>query len=99
MRVRLLSFIVLAVVASVLASVSIVAAQGTGSEPCSNNSANRTRSEGSYSPPRYFVPPTLEDFKLSLRFAFARYLSLSGLPTRTLDFPIAADLPARRRSL
>jgi hypothetical protein len=45
------------------------------------------------------VPPTIADFKLSFRFAFARYLSLSWLPTRTLDFSSPADLPARRRSL
>jgi hypothetical protein len=97
--VTLLSFIVLAVMASVFASVSPAAAQGTGSDPSATGSAIRARSEGSYSPPRYFVPSTIGGFKLSLRFAFARTLALSGLPARTPDFSIPADLPARRRSL
>ena len=97
--VTLVSFIVLAVIASVLVSVAPAAAQGTGADPSATGSAVRARSEGSYSPPRYAVPPALEAFKLGLRFAFARYLSLSGLPNRGLDFPVAADLPARRRSL
>jgi hypothetical protein len=96
----LLSFIVLAVIATVFAFVSPAAAQSGSSDPCSNGSAIRARSEGSYSPPpRIFVPPAFETLKLSFRFAFARYLSLSSLPTRTLDFPSSADLPSRRRSL
>jgi len=97
--VTLLRFIVLAVMVSVLASAKPAAAQGTGADPSATGSAVRARSEGSYSPPRYFVPPTLGDFRLSLRFAFARTLALSGPTARTPDFPVAAALPARRRSL
>jgi hypothetical protein len=97
--VRLVSVIVLAVVASVLVSIAPAAAQTGTSDPCGGGSAIRARSEGAYSPPRIFVPPTVEDLKLGFRFAFARYLSLSWLPARTLDSSIPADLPARRRSL
>jgi hypothetical protein len=100
MRVfRLVSVIVLAVVASVLVSIAPAAAQTGTSDPCGGGSAIRARSEGSYSPPRIFVPPTIEDLKLGIRFAFSRFISPSWLPTRTIDFSSPADLPARRRSL
>jgi hypothetical protein len=99
MRVlRVLSFVVFAGLASVLVSVGSAAAQGTANDPSAGNSAIRARSEGSYTPPR-FVLPTLAEFRMSLQFVFARYLSLGMLPTRTTDVSNPADLPARRRLL
>ena len=96
--VRLMSFVVLAGLASFLVSVGSAAAQGTASDPTAGTSAIRMRSEGSSVPPR-FVMPTLSDFRISFRLVFARYLSLSTLPARATEFSIPADLPTRRRSL
>jgi hypothetical protein len=94
-----LGFIVFAVLALALASVAPAAAQGgTSSDPSGSGAPVRTRSAGSYSPPRFFVPPALDDLWLGVRLAFARHLTLSGPTTRMLDFSIPADLPARRRS-
>jgi hypothetical protein len=100
MRILKLSgFIVFAVLALALASVAPAAAQGgTSSEPCGTGAPVQTRPDGSFSPPRFFVPPVLDDLRLGFRLAFARVLALSGPATRTLDFSIPADLPARRRS-
>jgi len=95
---RLLGFIVFAVLALALASVAPAAAQGGGSDPCGSGAPVRTRSDGSYSPPRFFVPPALDDLRLGFRLAFARVLTLSAPATRTVDFSIQADLPSRRRS-
>lgn len=93
----LLSFIVLAVVASVLVSAGPVAAQGSGIEPTGGTFAIRTRSEGAVAPPRIIVPAAFGDFRLSFQLAFARYRSLGWLRTRALDSVSPADLPTRRR--
>ena len=95
-----LCFIVLAVLVSVFVSVAPAAAQGSTSDPTGGASPAPapapTRSEASVTAPRIFVPPTLGDLKLSLRFAFARYISLGAWPTRALASS-PADLPTRRR--
>jgi len=93
-----LCLIVLAVLVSAFVSVAPAAAQGSTSDPTGGASPAPapTRSEASVTAPRIFVPPTLGDLKLSLRFAFARYISLGAWPTRALASS-PADLPTRRR--
>ena len=89
-----LCLIVLAVLVSAFVSVAPAAAQGSTSDPTGGASPAPapTRSEASVTAPRIFVPPTLGDLKLSLRFAFARYISLGAWPTRALASS-PADLP------
>jgi len=96
--VRLLGFVALAGLASVLVTIRSAEAQGSASDPTGGSFAIRARSDGAYSPPR-LVMPTLGEFRLSVQLVFARYLSPSTLPARTTDFSIPANLPARRRSL
>ena len=99
--VGLLCFIVLATLASALVSVSPAAAQAGVSDPTGGSHTGAVIFSGSEtsSLPRFFLPPSFNDLRLSFRFAFARSISLGGRPARAMDSAIPAGRPARRRWL
>ena len=98
--VRLLSVIVLVGLASALVLVGSAAAQGSGMDPTGGNSPTGFQADVDFDLPRIFRPPvhlSSADFRLAMRFAFARCLPPSWLPSRARVIANPADLPARRR--
>jgi len=97
-----LSFIMLAGFALGLVAVGPAAAQGSGADPTGGSSAIQTRSERMTAPPRLVVPAAFREFRMSLRFAFARLGSPSWSrtwsPAWALDVADPAYVPTRRRA-
>jgi hypothetical protein len=94
----LLMFILLAIAASAVTTATPAAAQTGTADFSGGSSVIRTRSEGSYSPPRV-TPPLFAELKLTFRTIASRYFSMRWTPAFRFELSAPADLPARRRVL